>query len=210
MIKVFVYDDSEDRRDGIRTLLGISNGITLVGEAANCYNVIADMRRTKPDVVLMDIHMPVVDGIEGLKKIKTTFPGIKILMQTVAAESEKVFVSIKNGASGYILKSDRTTRFIQAIQDVYLGGAVMSPDIAQKVLTYFRPGMKADKDVLSKRENEVLELLANGLSYKMVAEELSISYTTVNSHVKRIYEKLHVSSLGEVIAYFYKNKYRRG
>lgn len=208
MINVFVYDDSEDRRDGIKALLSISEDIKLVGEAANCSNVIADMKRTMPDVVLMDINMPVVDGIDGLKKIKTSFPEIKILMQTVLDDSEKIFICIKNGASGYILKSDKSTRFIQAIYDVYNGGAVMSPDIAQKVLDYFQPIVKNEDDRLSKRENEVLELLADGLSYKMVAEKLSVSYATVNSHIKRIYEKLHVSSLGEVIAYFYKNKYK--
>ena len=124
-------------------------------------------------------------------------------MQTAFDSSEKVFTSIKNGASGYILKNDKPLRILQAIEEVYQGGAVMNPNIAQKVLDYFAP--KENKSSLSAKENEVLQLLAEGLSYKMVADKLAISYTTVNTHAKRIYEKLHISSLGEAIAYYYKN-----
>ncbi len=209
MIKVFVYDDSGDRREGIKALLDILKDIELVGEESNCVNAIADMKRAKPDIVLMDISMPVSNGIDGLKKIKALFPEIKILMQTVSDDDEKVFESIKNGASGYILKRDRSERFIQAIYDVHNGGAVASPDIARKILDFFKPSTEQFEDHLSKRENEVLTLLADGYSYKMTADKLSISYTTVNTHIKRIYEKLHISSLGEAIAYYYRRKYEK-
>jgi len=206
-IKVFIYDDNVGRRDSLKALLELSPEVVFAGEAVNCIDVKEDMERTFPDVVLMDINMPVSDGIEGLKKIKENFPHIKVLMQTVFDDSDKVFDCIRNGASGYILKKDSPQRILQAIQEVYEGGAVMNPGIALKVLDYFKP-QKVDTQ-LSGRETEVLKLLADGLSYKMVADKLFLSFNTVNTHVKHIYEKLHVSSLGEAIAFYYKNLHQQ-
>lgn len=202
-IRIFIYDDHQDRRDSLKALIGLSDNLKFVGDAPNCKNVIIEMEQHHPDVVLMDINMPEVDGLEGLQLIKRTYPEIKVLMQTAYDDSDKVFTSIKSGASGYILKNDRPQRILQAIEEVYEGGAVMNPSIAQKVLDYFMP--EQIKSPLSPKENEVLALLAEGLSYKMVANKLGVSYTTINTHTKRIYEKLHISSLGEAIAYFYKN-----
>jgi DNA-binding NarL/FixJ family response regulator len=202
-IRIFIYDDSTDRRDSLKALLSLNNDLKFVGEAANCKNAIYDIESLYPDVVLMDINMPEVDGLEGLKLIKNKFPEVKVLMQTAYDDSEKIFTSIKNGASGYILKNDKPQRILQAIEEVFEGGAAMNPAIAQKVLDYFKP--THNKSPLSPKENEVLSLLAEGLSYKMVADNLGVSYTTINTHTKRIYEKLHISSLGEAIAYFYKN-----
>ena len=130
-------------------------------------------------------------------------PEVKVLMQTAFDDSDKIFTSIKNGASGYILKNDKPQRILQAIEEVMQGGAAMNPAIAQKVLNYFQP--KTIENPLSPKESEVLAKLADGLSYKMVADVLGVSYSTVNSHTKKIYEKLHISSLGEAIAYYYKN-----
>ncbi len=202
-IKVFIYDDNNARRDSLKALMELSPELIFVGEAANCTEVSTDMDTTFPDVVLMDINMPEVDGIEGLKKIKASYLHIKVLMQTVFDDSDKVFECIRNGASGYILKKDSPQRILQAIQEVYEGGAVMNPSIALKVLDYFHP-TKIDNP-LSVRETEVLKLLSDGLSYKMIADKLFLSFNTVNSHVKHIYEKLHVSSMGEAIAFYYKN-----
>lgn len=202
-IKVFIYDDNADRRDSLKALLSLQDNFEVVGEAADCRNVITDMEATLPNVVLMDINMPVADGISGLKKIKGAYPDIKVLIQTAYDDSNKIFTSITNGASGYILKSDNPSKILQAIIEVSEGGAVMNPAIAQKVLDYFKPVQT--ENPLSPKESEVLELLSEGLSYKMVADRLGISYTTVNTHTKRIYEKLHISSLGEAIAYYYKN-----
>jgi DNA-binding NarL/FixJ family response regulator len=202
-IKVFIYDDNSARRDSLKALMELSPEIVFAGEAASCSTVLQDMESTFPDVVLMDINMPDVDGIEGLKKIKTTYPHIKVLMQTVFDDSDKIFDCIRNGASGYILKKDSAQRIVQAIQEVYDGGAVMNPSIALKVLDYFHPNKKDNP--LSQRETEVLKLLSDGLSYKMVADKLFLSFNTVNTHVKHIYEKLHVSSIGEAIAFYYKN-----
>jgi DNA-binding NarL/FixJ family response regulator len=202
-ICVFIYDDNNARRDSLKALMELSPELAFAGEAINCKNVMVDMQTTFPDVVLMDINMPEVDGIAGLKKIKKNFPHIKVLMQTVFDDTDKVFECIRNGASGYILKKDSPQRILQAIQEVFEGGAVMNPSIALKVLDYFQP--QKEQNQLTKREKEVLELLAQGHSYKMVADKLFLSFNTVNTHIKHIYEKLHVSSLGEAIAFYYKN-----
>lgn len=202
-IRVFIYDDNNPRRDSLKALIELSPELGFCGEGANCMQVQTDMETCFPDVVLMDINMPEADGITGLKEIKKNYPHIKVLMQTVFDDTDKIFECIRNGASGYILKKDPPQRILQAIQEVYEGGAVMNPGIALKVLDYFQP--QKVNNPLSNRETEVLKLLAEGLSYKMVADKLYLSFNTVNTHVKHIYEKLHVSSLGEAIAYYYKN-----
>jgi DNA-binding NarL/FixJ family response regulator len=202
-IRIFIYDDSDERRDSLKALLMLNEELKFVGEAMNCKNVLHEMDAFYPDVVLMDINMPEVDGIEGLRLIKIHHPDVKVLMQTAFDDSDKIFTCIKNGASGYILKNDKPQRILQAIEEVNQGGAAMNPAIAQKVLDYFKPNIV--KSPLSPKENDVLSLLAEGLSYKMVADKLGVSYATVNTHAKRIYEKLHISSLGEAIAYYYKN-----
>jgi len=202
-IRVFVYDDNESRRDSLKALLELTPEMEFMGAAADCASVAEDMANHHPDVVLMDINMPNVDGIEGLRQIKQKHPQVKVLMQTVFDDSEKVFNSIRNGASGYILKKDSPQRILQAIHEVNEGGAVMNPGIAQKVLDFFQP--KKVSNPLSERETEVLTLLAEGLSYKMVADRLGLSFHTVSTHAKNIYEKLHVASLGEAIAFYYKN-----
>lgn len=207
LIRVFIYDDNHPRRDSLKALIELSPEMTFCGEAANCANVKHDMETCFADVVLMDINMPEVDGIMGLKEIKKIFPHVKVLMQTVFDDTDKIFECIRNGASGYILKKDSPQRILQAIQEVYDGGAVMNPGVAIKVLGYFKPQKK--NNPLTQRETEVLERLADGLSYKMVADKLFLSFNTVNTHIKHIYEKLHVSSLGEAIAFYYKNLHQQ-
>jgi len=202
-IKVFIYDDNNARLDSLKALLELSPELLFVGQAADCSHIEKDMTLAMPDVVLMDINMPNVNGLEGLIQIRKMFPQIKVLMQTVFDDNENIFNSIRNGASGYILKKDTPNRILQAINEVYEGGAVMNPGIAQKVLEFFHP--KKQKIQLSKRETQVLTLLAEGLSYKMVADKLGVSFHTINTQTKNIYEKLHVQSLGEAIAYYYRH-----
>ncbi len=202
-IRIFIFDDSGQRRESLKALLELSDNYICVGEAPNCANVLQEMEECYPEVVLMDINMPEVDGLEGLRIIKTTFPSIQVLIQTAYDDSDKIFTSIKNGASGYILKNDSANKILQAIEEVYHGGVVINPTIAKKLIGYFTPNKM--ENILTAKENEVLFLLSEGLSYKMIAGKLDIKYTTVNFHIKSIYAKLHISSLGEAIAYYYKN-----
>lgn len=203
MIRIFAYDDNPERLASLKALITLNHNMQYLGDAENCEQVLQEMQKYQPDVVLMDINMPVVNGIEGLIIIKTHFPHINVLIQTAFDDSEKIFTSISNGASGYILKSDQPTRILQAIQEVDEGGASKNPAIAKKVLEYFIPNQ--DTRILTAKENEVLKFLADGLSYKMIADKLAIGYSTVNTHIKHIYEKLHISSLGEAVAWYYKH-----
>lgn len=165
------------------------------------------MEQYYPDVVLMDIEMPNVDGISGVTTIKKSFPEIRIIMQTVFEDEERIFSSLKAGAEGYILKTASAEKITQSIEEVYHGGAYMTPSVALRVMQYFTtPSSKKEAYSLTPKEKEVLKYLADGLSYKMVADKLGISYFTVNTHIKKIYEKLHVHSLGEAVAVAYKNK----
>lgn len=203
MIKIFAYDDNQERLQSLQSLIMLTDNMVYIGEANNCENVLRETKTYLPDVVLMDVNMPKVDGIQGLKLIKTHFPNIKVLIQTAFDDSDKIFNCISNGASGYILKSDNPKRILQAIEEVYEGGAAMNPAIAKKVMEYFLP--KKAEEILTQKEREVLKHLAEGLSYKMVADKLGVSYSTINTHTKHIYEKLHISSLGEAISWYYKN-----
>jgi DNA-binding NarL/FixJ family response regulator len=156
-----------------------------------------------PDIILMDIDMPHVNGIEGLILIKEKFSAIKILMQTIFEDEDKIFASIMAGADGYILKKTPPVKLLEAIKDVSEGGSPMTPTVARKVLQLFHKSNKRHnkKDFhLTSRELEILSLLVEGFSYKMIAGKCNVSYSTVNSHISHIYEKLHVSSGTEAVA----------
>ncbi len=208
MISVFIYDDNKARRESLLSLLELTENMQSVGSASNCENVVQEMQDTIPNVVLMDIEMPYVDGIEGVRRIKNNFPHIKVIMQTVYEDEQKIFACLQNGADGYILKKASIASIISSIEEVHNGGAFMTPSVALQVMNYFkRPTIVDDKmESLSPRELEVLHKLADGLSYKMIADVLSISYSTVNNHIKKIYEKLQVHSLGEAVSYALRNK----
>ncbi|MEO6537520.1 MAG: response regulator transcription factor [Ferruginibacter sp.] len=201
-IKVIIFDDNDLLRDSITMLLQDNADFTLAGSYSHCLDVAENIMNTKPDVVIMDIDMPGMNGIEGVKLIRKNFPAVQILMFTVFDEDEKVFAAIKAGAGGYILKNAEPQNLLHAISEVYSGGAPMAPGIARKVLHHLQATLPEDqKDYhLSMREKEVLSLLVHGLSYKMIAAKLSITYDTVRAHMKKIYEKLHVSSMTEAVA----------
>ncbi|MEI6901416.1 MAG: response regulator transcription factor, partial [Bacteroidota bacterium] len=160
-------------------------------------------------VVLMDIGMPGMQGTEAVKILKSQFPELKILMETIFEDDEKVFTSICNGAEGYILKTTPPAQILDAIRDIHEGGAPMTPSIASKVLSMFKAGTTFVKDEsynLTEREKEVLKFLVEGMSYKKVAEKCFISIDTVNSHVKNIYRKLQVNSKSEAVGKAIKGK----
>lgn len=207
MIKIIIYDDNRERRDSLKALLSLTEGMECVGDFPDCSHVLDNVRVYKPDVVLMDIGMPNVDGISGVSIIKKNIPGIRIIMQTVFEDEVKIFASLQAGAEGYILKNASADKIIQSIREVHDGGAYMTPSVALRVMQYFNKSSVENDDFrLTPKEKEVLRSLADGLSYKMVADKMGISYFTVNTHIKKIYEKLHVHSLGEAVSFALKNR----
>jgi DNA-binding NarL/FixJ family response regulator len=202
-IKVTIFDDNDSLRDSISMLLQDTKDFTLVGSYSHCLDVIKNISEIQPDVVVMDIDMPGINGIDGVKLIRKNFPTVQILMLTVFDDDEKVFAAIRAGAGGYILKNAEPKNLLSAISEVYNGGAPMTPNIARKVLYHFQsilPEELKEDYHLSFREKEVLALLVDGLSYKMIAGKLNITYDTVRAHMKKIYEKLHVASMTEAVA----------
>src|SRR4030095_7827871 len=207
MIRLVIYDDNLQRSQSLKALLALTDGMQCVADFPDCSHVREDMEQFYPDVVLMDIEMPNVDGISGVTIIKKNFPDIRIVMQTVFEDEERIFASLKAGAEGYILKTASAEKITQSIEEVYHGGAYMTPSVALCVMQYFKnPQLNKEAYHLTPKEKEVLKYLAEGLSYKMVADTLGISYFTVNTHIKKIYEKLHVHSLGEAVAIAHKKK----
>jgi DNA-binding NarL/FixJ family response regulator len=203
VIKVVLFDDNDMLRDSIAMLIRDTEDLVITGLFSDCIDVVKNIKSTKPDVVLMDIDMPGMSGITGVQLIRQNFPSVHVLMQTVFEDDSKVFAAIKAGASGYILKSAESTSLLEAIREVYNGGAPMTPSIAKKVLQHFQSGDAAaakDEYRLTAREYEVLGYLVKGYSYKMIADKMSITYATVRAHMTKIYEKLHVSSMTEAVA----------
>jgi len=202
-IRVTIFDDNRSLREGLKALIGGSAGFICAGSYANCNNLLKNISESKPDVVLMDIEMPGTSGIEAVKIIKDEYPEIKILMETVFDDDDKIFDSICAGAEGYILKHTSPSEIIEAIREIYEGGSPMTPSIANRVLKMvkekplFRHSESFD---LTDREKEVLSNLVKGMSYKMIAETCFISPETVNAHIKNIYKKLQVHSKGEAVA----------
>jgi DNA-binding NarL/FixJ family response regulator len=210
MIKVVLFEDNKDLRVGIQVLLNGSPGFCCVGAYANANNLVNRLKDHTPDVVLMDIQMPGVSGIEAVAILRTEFPDLPVLMQTVFEDESKVFAAICAGANGYLLKTTSFVKLLEAIKEVAEGGSPMTPSIAAKVLKMFKTqNPKAVSGInfdLSDREKEILTLLVDGLSYKMIADKLFISYETVHSHVKKIYQKLHVNSVNEAVSKAMRNK----
>lgn len=206
-LKVTLYDDNAELRVSISNLFAVFPEFEFLGAYADANHLIENCRYRKPDVVLMDIDMPGISGIEAVSLLKTHFPEIKVLILTVFDDDQKVFTSICNGAVGYILKKEEPTSILEAVKDAYAGGAPMTNIIATKVLRMFReqaPTRDESMD-LTEREKEILTLLTLGLSYKMIASESQLSIDTVRFHIKKIYEKLHVHSMTEAVSKAIRN-----
>lgn len=204
-LRIAIFDDNSNIRDSITLLLKTEKEFEVVGSFAHVLDCVSDIKACKPDIILMDIEMPGMSGIEAVKLIKKELPQVLIMMQTVFEDDDRVFDSICGGASGYILKNFLNTRLIDSIKELQFGGSPMSPSIARKVMMKMQQVAEQIKPAtvpdyhLTPREKEVLACVVNGLSYKMVADALFISYETVRTHIKKIYEKLHVASLTELV-----------
>ncbi len=199
-IKVLIYEDNETMRSGLIGLLAYSAEHEVVGAFGNCVEVEKHLAELRPDVVLMDIEMPEVDGLEGIRRIRKMDNTLKIIVLTVFDDNQNVFDAVYAGANGYLLKKTVSKRIFEAIEEALAGGAPMSSGIASTVLKLLA-GKKPEKEYpLTLREREILASLVNGNSYKMIATELGISLETVKTHIKNVYDKLQVHSQTEAVS----------
>jgi DNA-binding NarL/FixJ family response regulator len=211
-VKVAIFEDRKSIREAISLLIEGTTGLQLAGAWPDCSQLVENIKSSQPDLVLMDIEMPGMNGVEAVKLLKKIFPTLTVVMQTVFEDDEKVFDAICNGASGYLLKDTPPARLMESIIEAYNGGAPMSPSIANKVLRLFQKHLAPEPDAayekyhLTNREKEILQGLVNGYSYKMIAEVYHISFDTVRTHVRNIYEKLHVASSSQAVAKAIKEK----
>ena len=204
-IRVVIVEDNYLFREAMHTILNGTIGFICSGAYEDAMRIEEKITRSRPDVILMDIEMPGIDGIEATRKISEKFPDVKVLIQTVFNENEKIFYALCAGASGYILKSDPPNSYLESIKEVYNGGAAMSTSVAKRVLSFF-----SNKNViliaptsedykLTNREKELLNMMIDGDDFKSIAEKAFISYDTVRTHVRNIYQKLHVANRTEAV-----------
>jgi DNA-binding NarL/FixJ family response regulator len=202
-IKVAIVEDDAGVRENLAALVGSKKDFQCSGAYANAELALRQIPHNWPDVVLMDINLPNMSGIELVAKLKEQRPMLQVIMLTVYGDHEQIFNSLKRGASGYLLKKTPPAKILDAIRDVQSGGAPMSNAIARQVVQYFQKSPPAGQtESLTKREHEILACLAQGQQYKEIADVLSISLETVRAHVRHIYEKLHVRSRTEAVVKF--------
>ncbi len=203
-VTIVYYEDNRELREGISFLIQATPGLELLSAFPNCRQVQDDLRELQPDIVLMDIDLPGISGIDAVPLVKAVSPKTQILMLTVFDDEDKIFRAIRNGASGYLLKHTAPADIIAAIFDLYRGGSPMTASIARKVLLHFQqpppsPAARQDDYRLSARELDIIKGLVAGYSYKLIADELHISIDTVRSHIRSVYDKLQVNSKTEAI-----------
>jgi DNA-binding NarL/FixJ family response regulator len=206
MTKILIYEDKQDLRLSIRQLLNEVERFVVIGDFENCSDVEEQVKLANPDVILMDIDMPGITGIEAVKLIRRFNKKANIIMLTVFDDNKHVLDAIHAGASGYLLKKSILEKLVSAIDDVQSGGAPMSPSIAKMIIGSLHNVRQADQYDLTKREKEILELLSKGNSFKMIAADLHIGVETVRTHIKKIYEKLQVHSQTEAVSKAYNER----
>ncbi len=204
MIKVAIVEDIKDIREGLQLLIDSNEGFSCTNTYSTAEDALQRLPGALPDVVLMDIHLPGISGIEAVKKLKVQFPAVQFIMSTVYEDDENIFESLKSGATGYLLKKTSPDKILEAIKEVYNGGSPISAQIARKVIASFQKKDPIDASAdLTPKEKEILKALAKGLRYKEIADEIQISMDTVRTHVRHIYEKLQVQSRMEAINKIY-------
>ena len=200
-ISIAIVEDLDEVRDGLKSFISLNTDFTVVGDFKTGEEALANLPRLSPDIVIMDINLPGMNGIECIRQVKDKSPGTQFMMFTVYENDEKVFEALKAGASGYLLKNTGLLQIVESLTELHQGGSPMSANIARKLVNLFRDnGNKTvSMDVLSNRENEILHLLSKGLLYKEIADQLHITTSTVRQHIHKIYEKLHVQNRTEAI-----------
>jgi len=202
-IRVTIFEDNKHLRESLYYLINGTDGFTCCGAFADSNDLLFQLKRSLPDVVLMDIEMPGMNGINAVKLIKQNFPSVQVLMQTIFHDDDNIFNAICAGASGYILKTTSPAGYIESIKDVYNGGSPMTGSIARRVLELFQKNVTpvANTDYqLTPKEKEILQQLVKGKSFKMIADAIGSTYETVRTHIKNIYAKLHVNSNTEAVS----------
>lgn len=200
-ITLAIVEDLDEVRDGLKNFISLSQDFKILDTFKTAEEAVHDLPKLKPDIVIMDINLPGMNGIECIRQVKSKTPATQFMMFTVYENDEKVFEALKAGASGYLLKNTGLVQLIESLKELHTGGSPMSANIARKLVTLFRNQQKetTNLEVLSSRENEILQLLAKGLLYKEIADQLSISVSTVRQHIHHVYEKLHVQNRTEAI-----------
>jgi DNA-binding NarL/FixJ family response regulator len=204
-IRVAIFEDNQLFREAMQAILNATPGYLCCGAFGDSHQLLPCVERSRPDVILMDIEMPGINGIEATQAVQKQFPAVKVLIQTVFNDSERIFQALCAGASGYILKSEQPGRYLESISEVYNGGAPISMAVASKVLGFFSNknvilvSPSSEDYQLTAREKELLTLMIEGQDYKAIAERTFISYDTVRTHVRHIYKKLHVTYRNEAV-----------
>lgn len=208
VIKVALYEDNATLRTSLMHLLQSSEEFDFLGAYDSPINILENSKIATPDVILMDVDMPLMNGIDATKLLKERYPQVNILILTVFEDRDKLFSALQAGASGYLLKKSKIIEIIEAIHEIYNGGSPMTPAIARKVLEFFNQpkAVQNKENNLSERELDILKCLVNGDSYKMIASNCYISMGTVRSHINNIYKKLHVNSKSEAVVKALKEK----
>jgi DNA-binding NarL/FixJ family response regulator len=204
MITVSIVEDLPEVRSGIERLIKDQPDMLLLSSSSNAEDAMPLIKEGQPDVVIMDVNMPGINGIECIIKIKDDCPGTQFMIFTIYEDDEKVFDALAAGASGYLLKRTPPEKMLEAIKELYNGGSPMSTQVARKVINHFKESKIPAHENLTKKENEILILLSKGFLYKEIAAKLSISVGTVTQHIHNIYEKLHVTNKTEAINKVYR------
>jgi DNA-binding NarL/FixJ family response regulator len=201
-MKIIIYEDHEGLRANLSMLIDGTAGMTVVGVFPNCKNVATEVKSLQPDLVLMDIEMPEVNGIEGVERIKLFNPNIAVLMHTVFDDNDRLFAALEAGADSYMLKKTKPDKLIEAIQETHRGGSMMTPSVARRLIKRFNElHLKPTNPYgLSSREAQILKLLTEGYGYKGIAADCFISMDTVSTHLRHIYNKLHVNCATAAVA----------
>ena len=206
-MRIAIFEDNKKFRESLEFTIVTTSDMELCGSFEDTTRLLQKIEALQPDVELMDINIPGKNGIDAVKEIKENFPKVNVCMQTVFEDDDKIFASLCNGASGYILKNTLPEKVLQAIREVADGGSFFTPSVAKKILLNFQQQPQQGEFIqLTDREKEILKLLVDGLSYKMIADKVSLSFHTIHTHLRNIYEKLHVNSKGEAINKAMKNK----